>query len=164
MLEKNLMLGKIEGRKRMYWRQWTRVLNDITESMHMNLLKLHKMLKDREPCHASVHGVAEWDMTEWLNDNNSEKWKKRLSKTISYEENGALPKVTDHQQRHWTLQDSDFPTSPLYIFLLYISSHMEKNKTQERNIPSLTSQLSVKKNTKQVSNNIPNTDGINRHR
>lgn len=54
------------------------MLNDITESMDMNLLKLHKMLKDREPCHASVHGIAEWDMAEWLNDNNSEKWKKRF--------------------------------------------------------------------------------------
>ena len=57
LLEKTVMLGKIEGRKRM-GRQRMRWLVNITSSMDMSLSKLQKMVKDREPWHATVHGVA----------------------------------------------------------------------------------------------------------
>ena len=55
-LEKTLMLGKIEGRRRE--RQRTRWLYDITDSINMSLSKLREMVKDREPWHIVVHGVA----------------------------------------------------------------------------------------------------------
>ena len=56
-LEKFLMLGKIEGRKRR-GRQRMRWLDGITDSMDMNLGKLQKMVRGREPWSATVHGVT----------------------------------------------------------------------------------------------------------
>ena len=62
-LEKTLMLGKIEGRRRRGW-QRMRSLDNITNLMNMNLSKLWEIVESRGTCRAAVHGVSESDMTE----------------------------------------------------------------------------------------------------
>ena len=76
-LEKTLMLGMIEGKRRKV-QQRMRWLDSITDSMDMNLSKLWERVKDRGAGLVAAHGAAELDMNEQLNSNKCH-WMKEFT-------------------------------------------------------------------------------------
>ena len=107
LLEKNLTLGKIEGKGRRGW-QRMRWLDGITISMDMSLSKLQETVKDREAWHATVHGVTKsWT---WLSSR----------KQTNKQTNRSLPAFPKHQIS-WCLLRSRLGTLHGLAALLTIS-------------------------------------------
>ena len=100
-LEKSLMLGKIEGRRRrgcqrIWW------MDDITNEMDMNLGKLWEVVRDRKSWHAAGHGVSESDKTGRLNnqqrkqDDSSSCWEKNMSRGQAWRQGSWLERYCSH--------------------------------------------------------------------
>ena len=74
-LEKTLMLGGIEGRRRRGWQRMRR-LDCVTESMHMSLYKLWALVMDRVACRVVIHGFtkSQTRLSDWTKLRGKETW------------------------------------------------------------------------------------------
>ena len=96
-LEKTLMLGKIDGKRRK-GQQRMRWLDGITDSMDMSVSKLQETMKDREAWRAAVHGVAK--SRTWLDHNNNKLGKQVFFITVTFIERWGWRHLCYLKHRH----------------------------------------------------------------
>ena len=135
-LEKTLMLGKIEGRRRR-GRQRMRRSDGITNSMEMSLSKLRELVMDRRPGMLQSWGCEEPEMTEWPNWNEPKIWPFLHHLSLSYPEKFHLinPSNFDSFRNHLTTNlgmrrsiiQTFFLIFPLFLFLATTVRQGEKN-------------------------------------
>ena len=123
-LEKTLMLGKIEGRRRRGW-QKMRWLDGIADSMDMSLSKLQELVMDREAWRAAVHGVTKsqtWlsNWTDWIT--NVRHLPELGQDGHGYRDgDGGMPQtLIPPYVVHWWTREFDVISLSLKVFYLFI--------------------------------------------